>query len=246
MATRKASFQLDIEKLIVTIEKLRLRIEERFPDSGLARLGGELGRIGEQNSADRKAIARPNWWLRAVIFAFIGTVGAVLIYGLLAFEWLDDEPRTIEQLIPLIESALNDAILVGAALVFLVSIESRFKRQKIISAVNQLRALAHVIDMHQLTKDPSILSQRETRDTAHSPRRDMTAYELGRYLDYCSELLALTSKLGFVYVQGFDDPKAMAAVNELEDLSTGLSRKVWQKIILLKELGLSGDVASGR
>jgi hypothetical protein len=34
-------------------------------------------------------------------------------------------------------------------------------------------------------------------------------------------------------VQKFDDPVALAAVNEVEDLTTGLSRKIWQKIMIL-------------
>jgi hypothetical protein len=56
---------------------------------------------------------------------------------------------------------------------------------------------------------------------------------LGRYLDYCSEMLSLVGKLAALYVQKFDDPVALAAVNEVEDLTTGLSRKIWQKIMII-------------
>jgi hypothetical protein len=34
-------------------------------------------------------------------------------------------------------------------------------------------------------------------------------------------------------VQKFDDPVALVAVNEVEELTTGLSRKIWQKIMIL-------------
>ncbi|MCP4151995.1 MAG: hypothetical protein GY757_29910 [bacterium] len=61
----------------------------------------------------------------------------------------------------------------------------------------------------------------------------MTKYQLARYLDYCSELLSLTSKVGFLYIQHFNDPISVNAVNELENLTTGLSRKVWQKIMII-------------
>jgi len=86
--------------------------------------------------------------------------------------------------------------------------------------------------MHQLTKDPErLMSPRE--DTPSSPERVMSAPELGRYLDYCSELLALTSKIAALFVQQFNDPVVLSTVNEVETLVTGLSGKIWQKITLL-------------
>jgi hypothetical protein len=84
--------------------------------------------------------------------------------------------------------------------------------------------------MHQLTKDPDRLVALEVSDTESSPARAMTAGELGRYLDYCTELLSLTGKLAALFVQRFDDAVVLQAVNEIEDLTNGLSRKVWQKI----------------
>jgi len=86
--------------------------------------------------------------------------------------------------------------------------------------------------MHQLTKDPEhLLAHRTT--TASSPKQNLSPFELGRYLDYCSEMLSLIGKLAALYVQKFDDPVALAAVNEVEALTTGLSRKIWQKIMII-------------
>ena len=53
------------------------------------------------------------------------------------------------------------------------------------------------------------------------------------YLDYCSEMLSLIGKLAAQYVQKFDDPVVLAAVNEVEAPTTGLSGKIWQKIMIL-------------
>ena len=86
--------------------------------------------------------------------------------------------------------------------------------------------------MHQLTKDPERLRVRG-QDTASSPKRTLSTPELVRYLDYCSEMLSLIGKLAALYVQKFDDPVALAAVNEVEELTTSLSRKIWQKIMIL-------------
>jgi hypothetical protein len=115
---------------------------------------------------------------------------------------------------------------------FLVTIEARVKRRRALRAIHELRAIAHVIDMHQLTKDPEWVLQRG-RESVIVPRRAMSLFELSRYLDYCSEALSLTGKVAAVYVQRFDDPVALAAVNEVETLTTGLSRKIWQKLSVL-------------
>ncbi len=61
----------------------------------------------------------------------------------------------------------------------------------------------------------------------------MDPFELHRYLDYCSEMLALISKVGALYVQDFPDRAALDAVDQIENLATGLSRKIWQKIVIL-------------
>jgi hypothetical protein len=61
----------------------------------------------------------------------------------------------------------------------------------------------------------------------------MTRFELARYLDYCSEMLSLVSKLAVLYVQRFDDAQVLAAVDDVQALTTGLSNKIWQKIVIL-------------
>jgi len=40
----------------------------------------------------------------------------------------------------------------------------------------------------------------------------MTPFELGRYLDYCSEMLSLTGKVAALYAQDLDDPVVVEAV----------------------------------
>ena len=64
----------------------------------------------------------------------------------------------------------------------------------------------------------------------------MTSFQLNRYLDYCSESLALISKIAALYVQDFQDPIVLDAVDDVEDLTSGLSRKIWQKITILENL----------
>jgi hypothetical protein len=118
------------------------------------------------------------------------------------------------------------------AIWFLFTLETRLKRRRALDLISELRSIAHVIDMHQLNKDPDRVSP-EYEYTASSPKPALTSAQLSRYLDYCSEMLSIVGKLAALCVQDFDDPVTLAAVDELENLCSGLSRKVWQKIMIL-------------
>jgi hypothetical protein len=86
--------------------------------------------------------------------------------------------------------------------------------------------------MHQLTKDPERLINAEPDDEALlSPV--MSAQDLTRYLDYSSEMLAIISKVAALYIQEFDDPVTANAASAVEELAVGLSRTIWQKIVIL-------------
>ena len=120
----------------------------------------------------------------------------------------------------------------GFLLVFLITAENRLRRMQALGHIRELRAIAHIVDMHQLTKDPDRFLH-AIDDTVSSPRRTLTRDQLGRYLDYCSELLSLVSKLAALYAERFNDTVILQAVDEVEALTTGLSAKIWQKIMVL-------------
>jgi hypothetical protein len=128
---------------------------------------------------------------------------------------------------------INDLVYLGLAVFFLITLEGRMKRRRALPALHELRSVIHIVDMHQLTKDPERLLSSQP-DTASSPSRTMTASELGRYLDYCSELVSLASKVAALFVQHFNDPVVLVAVNEIEGLAATTSSKLWQKITLLQ------------
>lgn len=225
---------LDSAKIVVTVERLVQRIYERFPNAGLYQVSLQLLEQAHQSQERVRYIARPMHWIRVIIgllialvlFAFIATIWALTTTDSLLqnFSFID--------FIQTLEAGINDIIFLGAGIFFLITIEVRYKRNRALKALNELRAIAHVIDMHQLTKDPEyVLGRGQT--TASSPERTMSAHELGRYLDYCSEMLSLIGKLAALYTQRFDDSVVLDSVNELESLTTGLSRKIWQKLMIL-------------
>ncbi|MFG0334792.1 MAG: hypothetical protein ACF8TS_15665 [Maioricimonas sp. JB049] len=226
--------QLDSNRILETTELLCRRVRERFPDAGLNDVCARLHSIAEQAQVRSREIARPIVWMRiltvTVIVIIVGTFAATLYQ---AGEFVEAEERlTLAELIQVLEAGLNDIVLIGASFFFLVTLENRLKRLKALKAIHELRSLAHIIDMHQLTKDPErVLSHGPA--TPSSPKRTMSRFELNRYLDYCSEMLALTGKVAALYVQKLEDSQTVAAVNDIETLTTGLSRKIWQKIMML-------------
>lgn len=224
---------LDPEKIEETIGRLQRRIAERFPDSGLSKVCLQLLVIGENARERSREIARPNRSLRALIGGLI----VLIVAGTLATALRLNVSMKVDDfvdLVQLIEAGINDIVLIGAAIFFLVTLETRFKRRRALAAIHELRAMAHIIDMHQLTKDPERMLTPQF-DTNSSPRRILDAFALGRYLEYCSEMLALVGKIAAVYVQHFDDSVVLEAATEVEDLTTGLSQKIWQKITIIQQ-----------
>jgi len=216
---------------VETVRLLQSRIEARFPGSGLGKIVNELLEVAQENVARTHWIQKPNQVLRFVAAGLSLAIIALLIGMLLHIRQFkfDDYTNFIQSL----ESSISSVIFIGAAILFFVSWENRIKRSRALKAVHELRALAHIIDMHQLTKHPeSCFAHRPP-----VPKRALSPFELNRYLDYCSEALALISKIAALYVQGFQDPVLLDAVDDVEDLTAGLSRKIWQKITILENLG---------
>ena len=237
-----APFQLDSERIVETVHVLSKRVHERFGGAGLHAVCKHLLEIARQAKLRAHQIAEPITWVRVLSGIIITIITLAFIATLLLI--LSDLGETGEELdtadiVQMLDAAFNSLLLIGATVVFLVTLETRIKRRRALKALHELRAIAHVIDMHQLTKDPERVSAKGT-DTQSSPRRTMTAFELSRYLDYSSEMLSLTGKIAALYAQNFDDANVVAAVNDIEDLTSGLSRKIWQKIMILHDAEKEG------
>lgn len=222
-------------RIVETVARLQRRISDRFPDSSLSSLCGDLLEVAEQASERSEWIGNPIRSIRVAGYTtavvLVVSFFTFVIYGL---QSSDSESIGFFGLVQAIESGLNDIVFFAIAIWFLISLETRIKRRRAVAAVHELRSLAHVVDMHQLTKDPERVL-REWTGTQNSPTERMSARELNRYLDYCSEMLSLIGKIASLYVQRFDDSEAVAVVSEVEQLTTGLSRKIWQKIMILNQ-----------
>ena len=230
----------DREKLILrpgpvveTIGRLVARIFERFGDCGLYRVCAQLHAIAKVDTRRAVSIGRSYMWLRALVFATIAAGIAVLGWMLSLIDFTNAAADNVSSIAQGIEAAANLTVLAGAAILSLLKLEERLKRRRALAALHELRSIIHVIDMHQLTKDPSKFTVRA--NTPSSPPLVLNEFQMTRYLDYCSEMLSLTSKVAVLFGQSLDDRAVAEVVSDIERVSSGLSQKIWQKIMILAE-----------
>ena len=225
---------LDSSKIISTIDILNDRISDRFPGSGLSKVCADLGEIARESESHIKVTSRPNLSLRAGIAAIL-TVGLFLLAQVASIIELKRESENLSGILQGIDSAFNILLLMGAGMLFLSTLETRWKRHRVMEHLHELRSIVHVIDMHQLPKDPS--SNRAATVAVPDPRapqRALTSFELTRYLDYCSEMLSLTGKVAALYAQSTKDSIVIDAASDIGQITTNLSSKIWQKITLVQ------------
>jgi hypothetical protein len=223
------------DRLLETQRKLTERIGNRFPNAGLREVANELVRLVEEAAVRAAAIRRPNWLLRVgVALLALGALGLVL--RLATSLEVKSDLKDAMGLFQFVEASLRACFFFGAAVLFLVSLEIRMKRRRALAALHELRAIAHVVDMHQIAKNPEGMMRVGATGPEAAKQTTRTPDELNRYLNYCNELLSIVSKIAALYVQDFPDGPTVAAADQVENLCTGLSQRIWQKIMVLDSL----------
>ena len=222
--------QLDSVEITATIEKLKNRIGDRFPSSSLKVVTNDLISISEQTHKNIQYLKKPNLKIR-LFSSFIILLGLFCILYPLTHLTVNITPKDTIDFVSISHSAFELFIFLFAGLIYVTSIESKRKRKKALKFINELRTILHVIDMHQLTKDPYLISK--NKNTVNSPHREYNKFELERYLNYCSEIASLTSKIAALYAQNIQDEIIIDAVNDIEMLASSHSRKIWQKIYII-------------
>ncbi|MEX0645505.1 MAG: hypothetical protein WD076_09350 [Parvularculaceae bacterium] len=230
--------------VIETIDQLERRIGERFPESGLRKVCQELGDTARRCAAEAARLNKPATAIRFSVYA-IWALGAATLAWLATALHLERLSLDATSLVQVLEPTMNVAVLVGIGVLALGRLEERWKRARALDYLHELRSIAHVVDMHQLTKDPhrpALL----VPPTASSPTHGLSAALLERYLDYCSEMVSLTGKLAALLAQSCRDSEVAAAASDVENLTTGLSRKIWQKMTVLARAGDAEDEAAAK
>jgi len=229
---------LDRARLLETIQLFRQRIAKVFPGSGLSEVSGELEDTAKLCFSEAEKVRRPLWGLRiAVAVAVLLLLSLpLLLFLFLRFPMRFDTLENFGEFMQATDAGFNVLVLTAGAALFLVSVENRVKRRRALKVLHELRSLAHVVDMHQLSKDPAMdLSTLDdgTRQSDHS-KTIKQAQDLWFYLSFSTDLLSVIGKLAAYFAQGQSDRVVLDTVNEIETVSTALSRKIWQKLSLVR------------
>ena len=228
--------RLDARYVEQTVRRLEERIRARFPDRNLGNAARELGRMvpeiqaGFRESKERRSHVRLISRGASLVIVVLTLIALVIALRDAVTTGLDHSFTWVT----LIESLVNDVIFAAIAVVFLWLLPERLERRALLDLLHKLRSQAHVVDMHQLDKDPE-QARADYTPTAKSPAHRMNAEDLHHYFDYCSELVSLIAKTAALCAERTSDPVVLVTVSEIETLAAQLSQKIWQKISLLPE-----------
>ena len=229
---------LDANKIVETCRVSHEQIGARFPGSSLSKVAEEIHAVSSHAAELSGWLAKPHRPLRAI--AGLGIVAVVIIVlEVILNVKFQLTFSSITDFLQGSEAAINEVVFLGIAVFFFFLLQNRLKRRRALQAIHLLCSMAHRIDMYQFTKDPEriVVPPPESETAAKRPQNPA---ELIRYLDYCCDQLALLSKIAALFVQNFDDPVTLSAVNEVENLTNGLSRKIWQKITIFDRILATG------
>jgi hypothetical protein len=218
--------------------ELSQRISAEFPGRGLAKEAQELAKdagsfVEEAESLSRKGITYFTIRLLAILgFGFwLGTTSLVLLRIWTLIEQ-KQENLDLFQSLQGIDSGIHIAVSAALAIFFVATLERRRKRRIAFNGLNSLLNFAHVIDSHQIDKDPTAFASGRPR-AGVSSKLPLDPPELLRYLDYCSEMLSLVRRFAALYGQESGDSTIAESVDSIADLTSSLSNKIWQKITIL-------------
>jgi hypothetical protein len=78
---------LKAEYIVATVERLRARITERFPESGLAKVAADLSEIARATAARAAELSKPNYLLRALAVVAVAAGLFAQIYFAEIIDW---------------------------------------------------------------------------------------------------------------------------------------------------------------
>src|SRR5262245_15171104 len=129
--------KLDADRILATSERLERRVAERFPQAGLLKVGRQLVELAGRAKATTLWIATPNAPLRALRIAVIAVIVLVSMVVVGASIGSGSQRKLdLGDVVQISEAAMNGVVLLGAAIWFFVSIETRFKRGRVLKALH--------------------------------------------------------------------------------------------------------------
>ncbi len=228
--------ELSASRITETTQRLRSRVRERFPASSLEQVIAELEKLGHATPKRVERLGRPMYAARLVAGVLYLLLFSLLVAGawaelsLLRESTFDSLRDVLVAFFDRLDNMLGTLVVVGGGSVVVQQWEQDRKRRAMVAALRDLRNLLDVIDLHQLTKDPGMATGGGFGRVPSSPIRQMSTFELSRYLSYCSEATTLTTKLATLYSQHSTDPIVLDAVDRISAHAQGVARGIQVKL----------------
>ncbi len=221
-----ATHGLDPARIIETAENLVQQIGQRLPRSNLASIAAELARIARDTDQRVHQAHRP---ILAIRFASVTAIVTSLLglWYLLHHIHTRWEFGTVTDLFEAADAGFNLLVLLAGALWFLITLEARIKRKKVLQSIQELRELIHVIDATQLYYTPELYNH-----DAASPRTPWIFDHT--YLLFCTQMFAVISNLAALYTRDEAGDSIMRAASHLEMLANALSHKLYSKAEMVR------------
>jgi hypothetical protein len=225
---------LDFQKILSATHVLCNRVNERFPGSGLANVATEVFGFMTEVKETEKILLTDSWTGYLMKIGGSALIVITLFATILAaIDYRAGGQISITDFIQGVNSLLGTVVYAGLAILFVINFELKRKRKIVIRVVNQLKSMAHIIDMHQLSKDPEMICKNLTHTRAHGKVAPMTPFQLRKYLSYCIELLAMLGKIASFHAQRFNDALAAETVSDFERLTGDMAERIAQKISMI-------------
>lgn len=224
----KENVEIDAVILKETIITLELKINENFPEASLKKKCHAMLDLLDETNKKIIEVEKPKILIRVLQVSIISLAIFLifLIFDITNFKTINpNEITLLNNVIAISDAFFNIIVVLLAGLYYLLNLELKKNRKIIIPTINKLRSFLHVIDMHQQTKNLI---------NVDSSKEKISNQKLREYLEHSSKMISLVSKIAALYIQKFQDEDIITKVNEIENLSTGLTQKIWQKIIVLK------------
>ena len=139
--------KLKVEKIVATAQILQSRIRERFPDRNLAQVAGQLVEFAKEARVNTQWYQRAHLPVRLMIALVLLILPALGWYGVSVGDFGVVKIK-LHEFLQTSEAVLASIVFIGAAILFLMSTENRLKRNRVIRHLDDLRGLAHIVDMH--------------------------------------------------------------------------------------------------
>jgi len=217
-----------------TAKRLVERVQDRFGEDDLTRIARQVSEVAGRSEKRISRALRVGFMIRVLTWPLV--LGAVLGVA----SWIGSLGLTIRvkdagDLAQSLDSVFQLMLVLGAGVWFLLSIGTKVQRRSLLKALQELNALAQVIDLVQLDKDPDRLHFSTEQRSAKSPTlgKANTAFLLSRYLDYCGELLSVLGKVACLYRERISDEVVLSRLGDFDRLTNQLRTNIGGKMGLI-------------